>query len=135
MAQVRKLQSGASTPEKKKKEEEVLAESKPVASETATSGSAQTQVQTQPQAQTSTQAQTTSTPQVPVTPKYGRFFRGTKTLEGELGLNRLNDLDVQGKGGLYTAAALAAYREGHDVYSGNDGSFQIRDTNGKDITD
>ena len=118
MAQVRKLQNGPSIPEKKKeKEEEVLTESKPVATETSTPTS-------------------TSTPtQEPVKPKYGRFFRGTRTLEGELGLNRLNDIDAQGKGGLFTAAALAAYRAGHDVYSGNDGSFQIKDANGNDITD
>lgn len=120
MAQVRKLQNGPSIPEKKKeKEEEVLTESKPVATETSTP--------------TSTSASTPT--QEPVKPKYGRFFRGTKTLEGELGLNRLNEIDAQGKGGLFTAAALAAYRAGHDVYSGNDGSFQIKDANGNDITD
>lgn len=77
------------------------------------------------------------TPKPEVTPekKYGRFFRGSSSLEGKRAYDALFDANRNAGGWGMTNMALKAVEAGHDVYRGSDGSIVIKDSNGNDITE
>ena len=77
------------------------------------------------------------TPKTEATPekKYGRFFRGSSSLEGKRAYDALFDANRNAGGWGMTNMALKAVEAGHDVYRGSDGSIVIKDSNGNDITE
>ena len=77
------------------------------------------------------------TPKSEATPekKYGRFFRGSSSLEGKRAYDALFDANRNAGGWGMTNMALKAVEAGHDVYRGSDGSIVIKDSNGNDITE
>ena len=77
------------------------------------------------------------TPKPEATPekKYGRFFRGSSSLEGQRAYDALFDANRNAGGWGMTNMALKAVEAGHDVYRGSDGSIVIKDSNGNDITE
>ena len=66
--------------------------------------------------------------------KYGRFFRGSSSLEGQRAYDALYKANRSAGGWGMTNMALQAIEAGHDVYRGSDGSIVIKDSNGNDIT-
>lgn len=68
-------------------------------------------------------------------PKYGRFFRGVDSIEGERAYKALYNANRNAGGWGMTNMALRAIEDGNDVYRGSDGSIVIKDLSGNDITD
>ena len=66
--------------------------------------------------------------------KYGRFFRGSSSLEGQRAYDALYKANRNAGGWGMTNMALQAVEAGYDVYRGSDGSIVIKDSNGNDIT-
>ena len=75
-----------------------------------------------------------STP-TPSEKKYGRFFRGSASLEGKRAYDALFNANRNAGGWGMTNMALQAVEAGHDVYRGSDGSITIKDSQGNDITE
>lgn len=77
------------------------------------------------------------TPKPATTPekKYGRFFRGSASLEGQRAYDALFNANRNAGGWGMTNMALKAVEAGHDVYRGSDGSITIKDSKGNDITE
>ena len=75
-----------------------------------------------------------STP-TPSEKKYGRFFRGSASLEGQRAYDALFNANRNAGGWGMTNMALQAVEAGHDVYRGSDGSITIKDSQGNDITE
>ena len=75
-----------------------------------------------------------STP-APSEKKYGRFFRGSASLEGQRAYDALFNANRNAGGWGMTNMALQAVEAGHDVYRGSDGSIVIKDSQGNDITE
>ena len=71
----------------------------------------------------------------PETKKYGRFFRGSASLEGQRAYDALFNANRNAGGWGMTNMALQAVEAGHDVYRGSDGSIVIKDSQGNDITE
>ena len=71
----------------------------------------------------------------PETKKYGRFFRGSSSLEGQRAYDALFNANKNAGGWGMTNMALQAVEAGHDVYRGSDGSIVIKDSQGNDITE
>ena len=67
--------------------------------------------------------------------KYGRFFRGSASLEGQRAYDALFNANRNAGGWGMTNMALQAVEAGHDVYRGSDGSITIKDSQGNDITE
>ena len=67
--------------------------------------------------------------------KYGRFFRGSASLEGQRAYDALFNANRNAGGWGMTNMALQAVEAGHDVYRGSDGSIVIKDSQGNDITE
>lgn len=67
--------------------------------------------------------------------KYGRFFRGSSSLEGQRAYDALFNANKNAGGWGMTNMALQAVEAGHDVYRGSDGSIVIKDSQGNDITE
>lgn len=66
--------------------------------------------------------------------KFGRFFRGSSSLEGQRAYDALFKANQEAGGWGMTNMALKAIEEGNDVYRGSDGSIVIKDSEGTDIT-
>ena len=66
--------------------------------------------------------------------KFGRFFRGSSSLEGQRAYDALFKANQEAGGWGMTNMALKAVEDGNDVYRGSDGSIVIKDSNGTDIT-
>lgn len=66
--------------------------------------------------------------------KFGRFFRGSSSLEGQRAYDALFKANQEAGGWGMTNMALKAIEDGNDVYRGSDGSIVIKDFEGTDIT-
>ena len=66
--------------------------------------------------------------------KFGRFFRGSSSLEGQRAYDALFKANQEAGGWGMTNMALKAVEDGNDVYRGSDGSIVIKDSKGIDIT-
>ena len=75
-------------------------------------------------------------PKLNTTPKkkFGRFFRGSSSLEGQRAYDALFKANQEAGGWGMTNMALKAIEDGNDVYRGSDGSIVIKDFEGTDIT-
>ena len=75
-------------------------------------------------------------PKLNTTPKkkFGRFFRGSSSLEGQRAYDALFKANQEAGGWGMTNMALKAIEDGNDVYRGSDGSIVIKDSEGTDIT-
>ena len=75
-------------------------------------------------------------PKLNTTPKkkFGRFFRGSSSLEGQRAYDALFKANQEAGGWGMTNMALKAVEDGNDVYRGSDGSIVIKDSEGTDIT-
>lgn len=66
--------------------------------------------------------------------KFGRFFRGSSSLEGQRAYDALFKANQEAGGWGMANMALKAIEDGNDVYRGSDGSIVIKDFEGTDIT-
>lgn len=66
--------------------------------------------------------------------KFGRFFRGSSSLEGQRAFDALFKANQEAGGWGMTNMALKAIEDGNDVYRGSDGSIVIEDSERNNIT-